>query len=67
MLFKKFRGHLQRIFNGLSVGQKVMTVIAVEIMSYSVITTVAIFQIGVVGNEVKQMANVYLPLFSASE
>lgn len=67
MLLKNFRRHLQSIFNGLSVGQKVMTVIAVEIMSYSVITTVAIYQIGVVGNEVKQMANVYIPLFSASE
>jgi len=67
VLLNRFRAYLRRLFNGLSVGQKVMTVIAVEILSYSVITTVAIYQIGVVGNEVKQMANVYLPLFSASE
>ncbi|MBW7940399.1 MAG: hypothetical protein H3C63_16805, partial [Candidatus Omnitrophica bacterium] len=49
-LFPRFRQFLKRIFTGLSVGQKVMSVIFVE-----------------VGNEVKQMANVYLPLFSASE
>jgi signal transduction histidine kinase len=61
------RQFLLRVLNGLSVGQKVMSILFVEILSYSVITSVAIFQIHVVGNEVKQMANVYLPLFSASE
>ena len=44
-----------------------MSILFVEILSYSVITSVAIIQIHVVGNEVKQIVNVYLPLFSASE
>lgn len=44
-----------------------MSILFLEILSYSVITSIAISQIHVVGNEVKQMANVYLPLFSASE
>lgn len=43
-----------------------MSVIFIEIFSYSVITSIAIYQIHVVGDEVKQMANAYLPLFTAS-
>ncbi len=58
---------MNRFITNLSVGQKVMSVLVVEILSYSIITSVAIFQIHIVGNEVKQMANVYMPLFSASE
>ena len=58
---------LRNLFNKLSVGQKVMSVIFIEIVSYSIITSIAIFQIHVVGDEVKQMANAYLPLFSGSE
>lgn len=55
-----------RLFNSLSVGQKVMTVIAVEILSYSVITSIALYQIHVMGNEIRQMANLYIPLLSAN-
>lgn len=54
----------QRLFNRLSVGQKVMTVIAAEILSYSVITSIALYQIHVMGNEIRQMANLYIPLLS---
>ena len=61
------RKTFRRFFTNLSVGQKVMTVIFLEILSYSVITTIALYQIHTVGNEVRQMANVYLPLFSATE
>ena len=64
---KDFRLIGKKIFNKLTVGQKVMSVIIVEILSYTVITTIAIFQIHIVGDEVKQMANTYLPLFSATE
>ena len=67
MILSRFRHALTRILNGRSVGQKVMSILFVEILSYSVITSVAIIQIHVVGNEVKQIVNVYLPLFSASE
>lgn len=67
MSFKKMRQSAKSLINGLSVGQKVMTVIIVEVISYSVITMIALSQIHVVGNEVKQMANLYLPLFSATE
>lgn len=66
-VLSRFRLFVKRLVTGLSVGQKVMSVLIVEILSYSIITSVAIFQIHVVGNEVKQMANVYMPLFSASE
>lgn len=55
-----------RLFNSLSVGQKVMTVIGLEILSYSVITSIALYQIHVMGNEIRQMANLYIPLLSAN-
>src|SRR5262245_22642861 len=58
---------LKRIFNRLSVGQKVMTIIAVEILSYSVITTIALYQIHMMGSEIRQMANLYIPLLSEME
>ena len=58
---------IKRIFNQLSVGQKVMTIIAVEILSYSVITTIALYQIHSMGTEIKQMANLYIPLLSDME
>ena len=57
----------KRIFNRLSVGQKVMTIIAVEILSYSVITSIALYQIHSMGTEIKQMANLYIPLLSDME
>jgi signal transduction histidine kinase len=57
----------KKIANRLSVGQKVLTVIIIEMVSYTIITVLALYQIQVVGLEVKQMANVYLPLFSATE
>lgn len=56
----------RRQFNKLSVGQKVMTVIAVEILSYSIITSIALYQIHVMGNEIRQMANLYIPLLSTN-
>lgn len=58
---------LKKIFNRTSVGQKVMTVIIVEVFSYTIVTTIALSQIHTVGNEVKLMADVYLPLFSSTE
>ncbi len=59
--------HIWRLVNGLSVGQKLMTVILVEVLSYSVVTTIAISQIHSVGNEVRHMSDIYLPLFSSTE
>lgn len=58
---------IKRIFNRLSVGQKVMTIIAVEILSYSIITSIALYQIHLMGSEIKQMANLYMPLLSDME
>lgn len=55
-----------RVSNSLTVGQKVMTVIAVEILSYSVITTIALYQIHIMGNEIRQMANLSMPLLTAN-
>jgi len=49
--------------NQMSLGQKVMSLIIVEFISYSFITTNAVRQIEVVGQEVKQMSELYLPLF----
>jgi signal transduction histidine kinase/ActR/RegA family two-component response regulator len=57
----------KKIINDMSVGQKVLTVIFLEIFSYSLVTTIAISQISSVGNVVKQMSDLYLPLFSSSE
>lgn len=58
---------IKRLFNRLSVGQKVMTVIIVEILSYSVITSTAVYQIHLMGIEIKQMADLYIPLLSTTE
>ncbi|KQZ19133.1 hypothetical protein ASD50_06390 [Mesorhizobium sp. Root552] len=57
---------IKYIFNKLSVGQKILIVIAVEILSYSTITAIAIYQIHLMGNEIRQMANTYIPLLSAT-
>jgi signal transduction histidine kinase len=57
---------IRYIFNKLSVGQKIMIVIVVEILSYSTITATAIYQIHLMGNEIRQMANTYIPLLSAT-
>ena len=51
----------------MSVGQKVLTVIFLEIFSYSLVTTIALSQINSVGNVVKQMSDLYQPLFGSSE
>lgn len=59
--------HLWRMAKNLSVGQKLMTVILVEVLSYSVVTTIAISQIHSVGTEVRHMSDIYLPLFSSTE
>ena len=58
---------VKNIINNLSVGQKVLTIIFLEIFSYSVVTTIALSQINSVGNVVKQTSDLYLPLFSSSE
>jgi len=51
----------------MSLGQKVMSLIIVEFISYSFITTNAVRQIDVVGQEVKQMSELYLPLFLTAQ
>ena len=61
------RSIFNRVFNRLSVGQKVMTVIVVEILSYTVITAIALYHIQLMGSEIKQMANLYIPLLSEME
>ncbi len=58
---------LRTLINKMTVGQKVMTVIFVEIVSYTLITVIAISQISSLGTEVKRMSDLYLPLFSATE
>ena len=55
------------IINRMTVGQKVMMVIFVEIISYTLITGIAISQISSLGTEVKRMSDIYLPLFSNTE
>lgn len=59
--------NLRNIINKMTVGQKVMTIILVEIVSYTLITGIAISQIHSLGSEVKRMSDLYLPLFSATE
>ena len=58
--------NFKNIINNMSVGQKVLTIIFLEIFSYSVVTTIALSQINSVGNVVKQMSDLYLPLFESS-
>ncbi len=55
------------LINQMTVGQKVMTIIFVEIISYSLITAIAVSQISSLGTEVRRMSDLYLPLFSATE
>ena len=49
-------------FNRLSLDQKVITLIAIEVIAFCVITWVAYTQVKVVGNEVRQMTFVTSPL-----
>ena len=58
---------VKNIINNMSVGQKILTIIFLEIFSYSVVTTIALSQISSVGNVVKQTSDLYLPLFNSSE
>ena len=58
---------VKNIINNMSVGQKILTIIFLEIFSYSVVTTIALSQINLVGNVVKQTSDLYLPLFNSSE
>ncbi len=61
------KNNLKNIINRMSVGQKILSIIFLEIISYSVVTTIALSQISSVGNVVKQMSDLYLPLFNSSE
>lgn len=63
---KRMFNLIYQLINRLSVSQKVMTVIGVEILSYSVITSIALYQIHAMGSEIRQMANLYIPLLSAN-
>ncbi len=51
--------------NQLSVGQKVMSLIIVEVFSYSILTINAVNQINIVGEELERMSSFYLPAFSS--
>jgi hypothetical protein len=51
--------------NKLSVGQKVMSLIIVELIGFSLITGNAVNQIKIVGEEVEKMSAFYLPAFSS--
>ena len=61
------KNKIKNIINKMSVGQKILTIIFLEIFSYSVVTTIALSQISSVGNVVKQTSDLYLPLFNSSE
>ncbi len=61
------KNKVKNIINNMSVGQKVLMVIFLEIFSYSLLITIALSQINLVGNVVKQISNLYLPLFTSSE
>jgi signal transduction histidine kinase/CheY-like chemotaxis protein len=51
--------------NRLSVGQKVMSLIIVEVFSFSILTINAVNQINAVGAELERMSSFYLPAFSS--
>ncbi|MEM8843939.1 MAG: ATP-binding protein [Pseudomonadota bacterium] len=59
--------NIKKLVNNMSVGQKVLTVIFLEIISYTVVTAVALIQINNVGNVVKQMSDLQMPLYSSIE
>ncbi|MEI6533782.1 MAG: hypothetical protein WCN98_00465, partial [Verrucomicrobiaceae bacterium] len=63
---KRLFNLIYQLTNRMSVSQKVMTVIGVEIISYSIITSIALYQIHLMGSEIRQMANLYIPLLSAN-
>lgn len=58
---------IKKLINNMSVGQKVLTVIFLEIISYSIVTSIALIQINAVGDVVKQMSDLQMPLFSSTE
>jgi signal transduction histidine kinase/DNA-binding response OmpR family regulator len=51
--------------NRLSVGQKVMSLIIVELIGFSLVTANAVNQINIVGAEVEKMSGFYLPAFES--
>ena len=51
--------------NRLSVGQKVMSLIIVELIGFSLVTANAVNQISIVGAEVEKMSGFYLPAFES--
>lgn len=57
----------RQFINNLSVGQKVLSLILVELLSYSVVTAIALSQIHQVGDEVKNLSNLLLPLISEAQ
>ena len=61
------KSKFKNIINDMSVGQKVLMVLFLEIFSYSLVTTIALSQINSVGNVVRQMSDLYIPLFTSSE
>ena len=63
---KRLFNLIYQLTNRMSVSQKVMTVIGVEVISYSIITSIALYQIHLMGSEIRQMANLYIPLLSAN-
>ncbi|MBB6468005.1 signal transduction histidine kinase/ActR/RegA family two-component response regulator [Aminobacter lissarensis] len=62
-----FNRFARQLFNNLSVSQKVMTLIIVEIISYTIITAIALYQIHLMGSEIKQVANLQIPLLAATQ
>lgn len=62
-----FVASVRRAVSRMPLSRKFLTVIVVEIVSYSIVTFVALAQIHNVGAEIRRMAEIYIPMFAATE
>lgn len=58
---------IKHSFNSLTLDQKILTLIIIQVIGFCAVAFVAFSQVRAVGHEVKQMASVTLPLYVAIE
>lgn len=58
---------IKHFFNSLTLDHKILTLIIIEVIGFCAVAFVAFSQIRAVGNEVKQMTSVTLPLYVSVE
>ena len=55
----------QKLFNRLSLNQKILSLLVIEILGFMAVMFVAFSQVYTVGNETKQMSSITIPLIES--